>query len=141
MFDDKAFMRAKFQPRIDEVHVPALKAFFDGDSACIWRVRNLTGDELAKTMEASSRQKNVDTIIKALSSQSAQIDEIRAALGIGDDVSAELAKRLEQLVIASVDPVIEKSLAVKLAENYPIEFYQLTNKIIELTGLGADIKK
>jgi len=141
MFDEKAFMRAKFQPRIDEVHVPGLKAFFDNDDAWIWRVRNLTGDELAKSMEASARQKGIDTIIKALANQSAQIDEIRASLGIGDDVSVELAKRLEQLVIASVQPVIDKPVAVKLAENYPIEFYQLTNKIIELTGLGADLKK
>lgn len=141
MFDDKAFMRAKFVPRIDEVYVPALSAFFDADEAFIWRVRNLTGDELAKSMEASSRQKGVDTIIKALASQSAQIDEIRASLGIGDDVSVELAKRLEQLVTASIQPVIDKPVAVKLAENFPIEFYQITNKIIELTGLGADIKK
>ncbi len=141
MFDDKAFMRAKFQPRTAEVSVPGLAAFFPEETTPVWTVRNMTGDELAKSMEATARQKDMDTLIKALANQSAQIDEIRASLGIGDDVAVELAKRLEQLVMASVDPVIDKPLAVKLAENYPIEFYQLTNKIIELTGLGADLKK
>jgi len=141
MFDDKAFMRAKFQPRTAEVPVPALQAFFPDGAPAVWTVRNLTGDELAKSMEATNRQKSIDTIIQALATQSEQIDEIRASLGIGDDVATELIKRLEQLVIASVDPAIDKPLAVKLAENYPVEFYQLTNKIIELTGLGADLKK
>lgn len=141
MFDERAFMRAKFQSRTAEVPVPGLAPFFNGDAPPVWVVRNLTGDELAKSMESSVRQKSIDTVIKALSNQSAQIDAIRAALGIGDDVSVELAKRLEQLVIASVEPVIDKPLAVKLAENYPVEFYQLTNKIVELTGLGADLKK
>ncbi len=141
MFNDNAFMRAKFQPRLAEVPVPNLAAFFTDDTPQVWTVRNLTGDELAKSMESSVRQKSIDTIIKALSSQSAQVDEIRASLGIGDDVSVELVKRLEQLVMASVNPVVDKLLAVKLAENYPVEFYQLTNKIVELTGLGADLKK
>jgi hypothetical protein len=43
--------------------------------------------------------------------------------------------------MASVNPTIDKPLAVKLAEQYPIEFYTLTNKITELTGLGANLKK
>jgi len=141
MFDDKAFMRAKFQPRTAEVPVPALQVFFPDDAPAVWTVRNLTGDELAKSMEATNRQKGIDTIIQALATQSEQIDEIRASLGIGDDVATELVKRLEQLVIASVDPAIDKPLAVKLSENFPVEFYQLTNKIVELTGLGADLKK
>lgn len=141
MFDDKAFMRAKFAPRTAQIPVPGLQPFFKDDAPPVWIVRNLTGDELAKSMEAVSNKKGIDTIIQALSTQSAQIEEIRTSLGIGDDVATELVKRLEQLVIASVEPVIDKPLAVKLSENYPVEFYQLTNEIIKLTGLGADLKK
>ena len=141
MFDRKAFMKAAFQPRLAEVELAGLAAFFPPGSRPLWTVRNLTGDELAKSMEAVSRQKSIDTLVKALSSQAGQIEEVRAALGISDDVSAELAKRIEQLMLASVSPTVDRPLAVRLAEYFPVEFYQLTNKIVELTGLGADVKK
>ncbi len=45
------------------------------------------------------------------------------------------------LVYGSVNPKCDQSMAVKMGEFYPTTLYKITNKITELTGMGADIKK
>lgn len=139
-FDNSAFMNAKFRPRSDDIKLEALQIFF-GDDEPIWTVRGQTASELARAIESSSKQKNLDSIIKAIGSNKSQIDDLKAAIGLGDDTPADVIKRLEMLSVCSVSPVIDLPVAIKLAENFPIEFYILTNKITELTGLGADVKK
>jgi hypothetical protein len=63
---------------------------------------------------------------------------MRGILGIGTDTPPDLVKRLEHLVFGSVAPEIDREIAVRLFAAYPVVAYQLTNKILELTGLGAD---
>jgi len=141
MFNNSAFMKAQFQPRTTDIKLDALQLFFEGDEIPLWTVRGQTASELARAIESSSKQKNLDSIIKAIGSNKSQIDDLKAAIGIGDDTPADVIKRLEMLQVCSVSPEIDLPVAIKLAENFPIEFYILTNKITELTGLGADIKK
>lgn len=142
-FDSKAFMRQQFQPRQEAVEVESLSRWFNkkDDEKCTWTVRGLTASELSKTLEASSRVKSIETIIKSISNSQETINELKGVIGIGTETPADIVKRLDQLVICSVDPVIELNVAVKLAETFPIEFYLITNKIVMLTGLGMDIKK
>jgi hypothetical protein len=40
-----------------------------------------------------------------------------------------------------VEPQIDREIAVRLFMAYPIVGYTLTNKILELTGLGPDLGK
>lgn len=138
-FDTKGFMNAQFQPRTAELELNSLSAFFTDKP--LWTVRGATASEVALMMEAANKQKNLDGIIKAIASNHDKVKELREAIGIQSDTPADIIKRLEQLVMCSVEPVIDLSVAVKLAEAFPIEFYQLTNKITELTGLGMDVKK
>jgi len=145
-FNSTKFMKQEFQPRTEAVEVPALSAWFDKSDdgepvSCAWKVRGLTASELAKIFEASNKAKNFDSIVQAIASSKAKIDELKEVLGIGNDVPADVMKRLEQLTLGSVEPEIDTSVAVKLAEKFPIEFYMLTNKITVLTGLGMDVKK
>lgn len=142
-FNTQKFMAAQFQPRIEEIHVPALGDWFDdpANDAYLWKVRGQTANEVARATDASEKHKNLDAIIKAISSNQNQIVELKKAIGVETDTPAAIIKRLEQLVQCSVDPVITLDVAVKLAETRPIEFYQLTNEILRLTGLGMDVKK
>lgn len=133
-------MATKFEARTESIKVPALSDFF-GDADPVWIVRGLTASELARTIEASNKQKSIDQVIKAIGQNDTSIAELREALGISDDTPQDIAKRLEQLVIASVEPKIDITNAVKLAECFPIEFYQITNAVVMLTGLGMDVKK
>jgi hypothetical protein len=138
-FDINKFIKTTFESRTCDVPVPDLKAFFAADEPPVFKVRGLTGNELARVHDAVDKHKNILGILESLVStkSSDKVDAIRKALGVTDDVPNEIAKRLEMLIVATVSPQLDLDVAVKLAENFPIEFYSLTGKITELTGQGA----
>lgn len=140
-FDNAAFMRAEYEARKEKVKVSALADYFPEGAAPEWEVRGQTASEIAQAMDAVSSSKSIDAIITAIANTANQIDEIKKAIGISDDVPDDVAKRLTQLVTCSTSPEIDMPLAVKLAEVFPIEFFILTNTIVKLTGLGMDIPK
>ncbi|MCP4259087.1 MAG: hypothetical protein GY774_16500 [Planctomycetes bacterium] len=137
-FDTRAFMKQTFAPREGEVPVPALKDFFPDGKTPAWKVRGLTADEIARCNEAGERNKMVEAIAEALAAANKPdiTDGIKKMLGVSSDVHAEVAKRMEQAVIGSIDPEISLEVAVKIATVAPVEFYDITNEILKLTGLG-----
>ena len=143
-FDLKGFKSSEFQARTEEVRVEGLAEWFNEGDEPVFVVRGLTGEEVARANEAASRNTSWSRIMEAMASSDAQerVDAIKRMLGISADVPDDLAKRHEHLAMGSVDPDLDHEAAVQLAVRFPIEFYQLTNKIMELTGKGADpIKK
>jgi hypothetical protein len=134
-------MATQFEPRTARIDVPGLADWFDDGDAAVWTVRGQTANEVAVSMEAGAKHKNIDSIIKAIATNQDQVNELKKAIGVEKDTPGEIIKRLEQLVQCSVEPVITLDVAVKLGETRPVEFYQLTNGILRLTGLGMDIKK
>jgi len=142
-FDVAGFKKAKFEDRTEKVPVPDLADWFEEGEEAAFVVRGLTGEELARCNEAASRNSNVSNLVEALGSNNAQeqIDAMREMLGVGDSVPEDLAKRIEQLSRGTVDPDMDHEAAVKFAEAYPVEFYQITNKINELTGQGRQVQK
>jgi hypothetical protein len=137
-FDSKKFLKTKFTPRTESVPVPDLQAFFPEKAKAVWTVRGLTGQELGRAAEAAERNKNVASLLEALVSAEAKekAEAVKELLGVGGGVPQDIAKRLEHLVLGSVDPPCTLDLAVRLCESFPVEFYQLTNAIIQLTGRG-----
>lgn len=140
-FNLDQFDRAKFAPRTEKVAVESLASFFADDAPAVWEVRGLSAAELNNAMEAGKRQHSIEAIVKAMAQGGDQVEAVRKALGLSKDTPGEIAKRLEMLVSGSVNPAIKLPTAVKLAECFPIEFLQLTNKITELTGKGAELVK
>lgn len=140
-FDTKKFLKEQFVPRTARVEVPGLADWFEKGDEPVWVVIGQTANEVALCMEAGAKHKNLDAIIKAISANQDQINELKKAIGVDKDTPGEVVKRLEQLVQCSIDPIITLDVAVKLAETRPIEFYQITNEITRLTGLGMDVKK
>jgi len=140
-FDLDRFERAKFEPRRAKVAVEALAGFFPDGEPAVWEVRGLNTNELHRAIEASRRQGNIEAVVRAIASNGDQAAAVRKAIGLTADTPAEIAKRLELLVMGSVAPTIELPVAVKLAESFPIEFLSLTNEITELTGRGFDLVK
>lgn len=137
-FDAKKFLRTKWSPRIESVPVPDLQAFFPDGEEAAWRVRGLSGQELGRAAEAAERNRNMAAIIDGLAGGEARekAQAVRDLLGLGTDTPQDIAKRLEHLVLGSVDPPCPLELAVTLCEAFPVEFYLLTNRIMELTGRG-----
>lgn len=140
-FDVKAFKRAKLQPRTEDVPVPGLASFFKDGEAATWKVRGLTASEFARAEDSAKRTKDLVAVVKAMAREQEKIAELRDALGLGDAVPAEISKRMEMLVMGSVEPACDLDTAIKLAQFFPVEFYQLTNHITRLTGAGAEVGK
>lgn len=143
MFNVTDFMKAKYVSRTKEIEVPGLAGFFGPDEKPIFKVRGLTGEELGRVNEASSKLRNLSTIIAGLVSDNAKdnIEAIREGLGINCDLPADIARRLEMLVLCTVEPTITLEVAVKLCKVFPIDFYELTNVIKDLTGQGSCVGK
>lgn len=140
-FNSKKFMAAQFEPRTAKIELPGLADWFDEGEPPVWVIRGQTANEVALAMEAGAKHKNIDSIIKAIAANQDQVAELKKAIGIQKDTPGEIIKRLEQLVQCSIEPEITLDVAVKLGETRPIEFYQMTNEILRLTGLGQDVKK
>ncbi|GAF96882.1 unnamed protein product [marine sediment metagenome] len=137
-FDSKGFMNTKFQPREASVPVPDLKEFFEEGDKPEWKVRGLTGQELGRTNEAAERNRNIAAILEGLVAPGSheKIESVRQLLGVGNETPQDIARRLEMLTVGSVEPPCDIELALKLCTVFPIEFYQITTKIVGLTGKG-----
>lgn len=141
-FDLDAFEAAQFAPRTDSVSVPALAEFFPDGEDPIFEVRGLNSNELNKADSAAKTQRTLGSVAEAVAQGGRkQVAEIRKAMGLGDATPAEVAKRQEMLVAGCISPPISLPIAAKIAENFPIEFLLVTNKISELTGQGASLVK
>lgn len=141
-FDSKKFLKAKFIPRTEDVPVPDLKEFFDAGEA-LWRVRGLEGSELGYVNETAARNRNISAILEGIvsSDDQAKAQGIKDLLGMAGGTPEDIARRLEMLVLGSVDPKCDMDLAVKLCKTFPIEFFQITNTITKLTGQGSVVGK
>lgn len=144
-FDLNRFRAASLAPRQASVPVPDLASFFDDGAEPVWVVRGMDGEEVARSNESTQRHALIANAVDALAAASAskgdQVDAIKTLIGYGTETPAELAKRFDVLVFGSIDPVIDREIAVRLFRAFPIVGYQLTNKILELTGMGADLGK
>jgi hypothetical protein len=56
---------------------------------------------------------------------------------VSNNVPGEIAKRIETLVSGLVFPAFNHAMAVKFAETFPVEFFDITNRILHLTGMGG----
>lgn len=144
-FNADKFTRAEFRPRTETLDLPALAPFFDDGEAPQWTVRGLTAAEFARAQDAEKRNSSIDMLMGALAaaqSKGEAVDAARKALGLTNaNTPGEIAKRLEMLVAGSVEPAVTMETAVRFSEKFAIDFYVVTNKIVELTGQGFDLPK
>jgi len=142
-FDLKKFEGANLQARTAEVEVAALQDFFGKDEKPIFVVRGLKGAEIGKANEAKDKASNMTAIVSALSTTNSaeKIDAMKSLLGLDDDVPGDIVRRQEILTFGLISPKLVHSQAVKLSEFFPVEFYNLTNEILKLSGQGGVVGK
>ena len=135
MFDLNAFQKAQFVPRETEVTLDALVENGFGDGKV--KVRGLTAHELAEAEESASKGKLLSDLVEKLAgSGKEKVEALMDGIGFHQDVPAVLAKRLEHVRLATIEPKLDLADVVKLAEVFPAEFSMMANKIMELTGKG-----
>ncbi len=141
------FLSAALEPRQLDVQVPELLGtLFDAGEPAVWTVRGLTAAELGRAKQASAEGLDtVKALVQAMAGDGDKAAQIRKAFGLSDDdVPQDISYRIEMLAAGSVSPQLgteNRDVAVKLAEAFPTTFYDLTNKILNLTGQGAVLGK
>jgi len=137
-FDIKKFTEQPYTNRTKEITIDGLKSFFSKGEKPIFTVRGLEGAELAEVYDAVRKNQNIEKLISHLASVKAsdKLEAVKKALGTAGEVPDDIVKRMEMLVRGSVKPKLTLEAVLKLCETSPVEFYELTNAITELTGLG-----
>ena len=143
MFDINQFKTAKFERRTEAVIVKGLQEFFPDGEKAEFIVQGLKHSEVAKCAEGIQSNDNLKAVLQAAAGHAPSIKEaINDIIGGKDEIPKDTQKRILHLVVGSVEPKIDEAFAVRLSETFPVEFIELTTKILELTGLGqVAIKK
>ena len=128
-------------PRTEQLTVPQLSKYFE-DTEPLFTVRGLSAAELGRCKEAAQRNRDSAALAGALiggdaAAKAAALKE----LAHGPDVPDDICQRHEMLALGCVEPQLQHSDAVLLGEDFPTEFYQLTNAILQLTGAGRVLGK
>jgi hypothetical protein len=141
--DINRFMNSRFEDRTEDVDVPELKEFFDEDKKPVWKIRALSGVEYGKIQELLEADEAIVEMLRKITSKDSEsvADGILNYLGRNEEVSKDTKRRYHILIKGSVDPEIDITFAVRLAENYCMTFYNLTNRIVNLTGKGKKLGK
>jgi len=141
-FDARAFAKAQFEPRLVVVIIPELCDWFGGEDP-MFRVRGLSGIELAQALEAAQTTQSRAELAEALldGTDGAKVDAVKEAFGLGKGVPDELIRYHELVIRGSVEPKLTRDVSVKLAERFPVDHKQLALKILSLTGQGHAVKK
>jgi hypothetical protein len=139
-FNAEKFLNAKMQPRTADVPVPGLASWFDGEDKPVWKVRGITGQELGQAKQAVENRKDIAALVAGIvGGQSAEKAEAaRKIMNIDDTVPANVALNIHLVKLGSVEPAADEDLAVKLCTCFPVEFQQISKKILELTGQGQE---
>lgn len=147
-FNQDAFLKAVLVPREGTVPVPNMKEWFKSGEKAVWKCKSISGQDLGVANQIASKQniENAKAMIEALQSRyKLKVESFEKLIGIKNDRPSDISKRIEIMLRGSVDldPDKRESLDVilKICEVYPVEFYIITDKILELTGQGYIVGK
>lgn len=139
-FDAKEFKKEKFQPRIKAVPVEGLKKYFSDGEKPVWKVRNLTANEISQINEEAERYTTVKKMARDAKTEAekVKVTALKEVLGIYDGLTPDTARRMRALVIGSVEPACDEEMAHKIQINKGVSFRDITDQIFVVTGLGAE---
>jgi len=141
-FDKSGFMSASFEPATASVEVPEMADFFGDGADAIFTVRGLNANEFYTASTIEQRKETITSVVSSLSTSAQVTEKLKDVIGLtGENTPAEVDKRIYMLATASISPKLETFEAGKIAEVYPISFFNLTTEIAHLTGQGATVKK
>jgi len=139
-FDAEKFLNTKMQPRTADVPVPGLSDWFDGEDKPVWKVRGITGQELGQARQAVEKRKDIAALVAGIvgGQSKEKAEAARKLMDIDTAVPANVALNIHLVRAGSVDPVCDEDMAVKLCTCYPVEFQEISKKILTLTGQGHE---
>jgi hypothetical protein len=136
-FDLNKFLNADLKPRVVDVPVPTLKAWF-GDAEPVFKVRGLAGDEFYKVKESVEKRRDMQAIAAQLFSGKGEAiaQAVEQFYGSAPD---EYVKQIETLKMGVIDPPLDHVAALKLVKHFPVPMVEVFNKIMLATGMGSEL--
>jgi hypothetical protein len=141
-FATDRFKEIKYSPRTKTVAMEQLKQFFDPEEKPEFIIRGLTAEEICYCSQAAKGYSQVEPIMLGMlgESPSAKLEAILLSLGISKNMPEDYAKRIEHFMLGCIQPVsMDREVAVKLSLVVPVEFLYITNEILRLSGIGAEL--
>jgi hypothetical protein len=137
-FDLKSFFEVKFEPRQMDYPVPQLKAWFGKDEKPIWKICGIDGAAIGRADEAAGNENLTAQLFESLLAANTPeiVAKVKEMVGRSVDKPKAIAKRIYHLQYGSVEPECSLDLAVRICDNFPILFIELTNAILNLSGQG-----
>ena len=137
--DWNKFKNTQFERRTATVEVSSLSAFADeAGKPCKIEVQNLTGEEVATARERVKENSALLTVLEKFAGGTVPevVEAAKEKLGMTGTVKSDAVYRLAVLEFGLVGSPLERPECVKLFAANPEAFYSITDKILELTGLG-----
>lgn len=142
VFDAVKFAAADWQRRVVEIPVPALKDYFGSGEKAVWKIHSLEGREIAQAKHAKERnirtKAAVETFSELLSQNPKKIKKSVSDLFGNIESDADIAWRTELMILASIEPRVDYSTIAQINKYHAETFYVITNRILELIGLGFE---
>jgi len=141
--DVNKFVNSKFDTTTEEIKLDCLKDFFGKDEKPVIKVKGLTGVELGFVNESIDRSKAVNDIVEKLMSTvgKEKAEGVFEGVGLSDETPSDIVRRIEIMKKGVVEPEVGHEFVLKFCDRFPVEFYEVTNKILELTGKGQSLVK
>jgi predicted butyrate kinase (DUF1464 family) len=138
-WDVKAFEKAKFAPREEDVTLSFVAVHFGMDKDTPFRVRGLSIEEIARAKSDAARANVLTGMLEKLTSPSDKdkVDGILMALGASNDVPSDVIQKYSNVEYGLVEPKLPRSVIVKMGKYFPAAIMLLNKKIEELTALGG----
>ncbi len=143
---DPQKLSQELEAREAEVVCNELKVLYDPEPQenIVFKMRGLSGNDIVQVSGARDTGRFVEMLSEALTKNNGHegAEAIRSMLGIFDEgLHPELKYRVELVVRGAVEPKIDYPLAAKMAKDRYVVLNRLSDKLLELTGLGAQLKK
>lgn len=138
-FDLKGFTKTKFKARTMAVPVisEALCSFFQETDKKEFTIKGLNGEEMGRCETADKRIKTLLKSFNAVVSGDFTDDSVKELLSLGgDDVNADVARRIEILCLGCTKPKLDIQAAAKITRVAPVDAKNITNHILALSGQG-----
>lgn len=139
---DRYLQMPRIPPRTAELRFPELAPLGAPGEEPVFIVRALTGHEIARANEANDRLERTRAAIEAMVGAGTVQREAFGDLLLSSDATPEdLARRIEHTMMGTVSPALNRDAVIRLLGEFPMIIWALSNSILKLTGLGADVGK
>lgn len=125
------------------VETPAALRTAQAELPAVFTVRMATAEDMAFVAEANDRRQNLQAVLETflVAGAGEKVEALKAALGLDGAPSETYIRQIEFVLRCTTDPVLDREMVLWLGRYFPLFFSALFQKIMVLTGEGADLGK